>query len=136
MPTRVNSSTGPFAAMLLAAGLEGIRDGLDPGEPNLVNAYRLSAGQRAERGLCTLPRTLGEAIEAFAADPETSPDPWSGVEEMIVVGSGSAAELLRTSNAVTAFDAQDLSNKGIDSIERVSQFTPNLALDARNDQAG
>jgi glutamine synthetase len=55
--------------MLLAAGLEGIRERLDPGEPNLVNAYTLSPGQRAERGLTTLPRTLGEAIEAFAADP-------------------------------------------------------------------
>jgi glutamine synthetase len=55
--------------MLLAAGLEGIRDGLDPGEPNLVNAYRLSPEERSARGLTTLPRTLGEAIEAFAADP-------------------------------------------------------------------
>ncbi len=57
------------AALILAAGLEGIREELDPGPPNLVNAYRLSPEQRAERGLRTLPRTLGEAIEAFAADP-------------------------------------------------------------------
>jgi glutamine synthetase len=66
-----DSSCNPYlaAAMLLAAGLEGIREQLDPGEPNLVNAYRLSPEQRAERGLTTLPRTLGEAIEAFAADP-------------------------------------------------------------------
>jgi glutamine synthetase len=55
--------------MLLAAGLEGIRERLDPGEPNLVNAYQLNAEERAARGLTTLPRTLGEAIEAFAADP-------------------------------------------------------------------
>ncbi|MFM7676789.1 MAG: type III glutamate--ammonia ligase [Synechococcus sp.] len=66
-----DSSCNPYlaAAMLLAAGLEGIREGLDPGEPNLVNAYRLSPEERAARGLFTLPRTLGEAIEAFAADP-------------------------------------------------------------------
>ncbi len=66
-----DSSCNPYlaAALLLAAGLEGIRDGLDPGEPNLVNAYRLSAEERAARGLHALPRTLGEAIEAFAADP-------------------------------------------------------------------
>ena len=66
-----DSACNPYlaAAMLLAAGLEGIRDGLDPGEPNLVNAYRLSPEERAARGLTTLPRTLGEAIEAFAADP-------------------------------------------------------------------
>ena len=66
-----DSACNPYlaAAMLLAAGLEGIREQLDPGEPNLVNAYRLSPEERAARGLTTLPRTLGEAIEAFAADP-------------------------------------------------------------------
>ena len=66
-----DSACNPYlaAAMLLAAGLEGIREGLDPGEPNLVNAYQLSAEERAVRGLTTLPRTLGEAIEAFAVDP-------------------------------------------------------------------
>jgi glutamine synthetase len=66
-----DSSCNPYlaAAMLLAAGLEGIREGLDPGPPNLVNAYRLTPEERVARGLTTLPRTLGEAIEAFAADP-------------------------------------------------------------------
>lgn len=66
-----DSSCNPYlaAAMLLAAGLEGIREGLDPGLPNLVNAYRLTPEERAATGLTTLPRTLGEAIEAFAADP-------------------------------------------------------------------
>ena len=66
-----DSSCNPYlaAAMLLSAGLEGIREGLDPGPPNLVNAYRLTPEERAAMGLTTLPRTLGEAIEAFAADP-------------------------------------------------------------------
>jgi glutamine synthetase len=64
-------SCNPYlgAAMILAAGLEGIREQLDPGAPNLVNAYTLTPAQRAERGLRTLPRTLGEAIDAFEADP-------------------------------------------------------------------
>jgi glutamine synthetase len=64
-------SCNPYlgAALMLAAGLEGIREQLDPGAPNLVNAYTLSAVERAERGLKMLPRTLGEAVEAFAADP-------------------------------------------------------------------
>jgi glutamine synthetase len=66
-----DSACNPYlaAAMLLAAGLEGIREGLDPGEPNLVNAYQLSEEELSKRGITTLPRTLGEAIEAFAADP-------------------------------------------------------------------
>ncbi len=64
-------SCNPYlgGALMLAAGLEGIREQLDPGAPNLVNAYTLSAAERAERGLNMLPRTLGEAVEAFAADP-------------------------------------------------------------------
>lgn len=64
-------SCNPYlgAAMILAAGLEGIREQLDPGDPNLVNAYTLTPAQRAERGLTLLPRTLGEAVDAFAADP-------------------------------------------------------------------
>jgi glutamine synthetase len=64
-------SCNPYlgAAMILAAGLEGVRERLDPGPPNLVNAYTLTAEQRAERGLSMLPRNLEAAIDAFAADP-------------------------------------------------------------------
>ena len=64
-------SCNPYlgAAMILAAGLEGIREQLEPGQPNLVNAYTLSAAQLADRGIGMLPRTLAEAIEAFAVDP-------------------------------------------------------------------
>jgi glutamine synthetase len=57
------------AAMILAAGLEGIRQGLDPGEPHTENMYKYSRDQLREKGIHTLPRTLGEAIAAFAADP-------------------------------------------------------------------
>ncbi|MFZ9972759.1 MAG: type III glutamate--ammonia ligase, partial [Vulcanococcus sp.] len=64
-------SCNPYlgAALMLAAGLEGIREQLDPGPANLVNAYTLTSQQRDERGIKKLPRTLGEAIDAFAADP-------------------------------------------------------------------
>jgi glutamine synthetase len=64
-------SCNPYlgAALILAAGLEGIREQLDPGAPNLVNAYTLTAEQRKEQGLNMLPRNLGEAIDAFVADP-------------------------------------------------------------------
>jgi glutamine synthetase len=64
-------SCNPYlgGALMLAAGLEGIREEIDPGSPNLVNAYTLTAQQRAERGLSMLPRTLGEAVDAFEQDP-------------------------------------------------------------------
>ncbi len=66
-----DSACNPYlaSALLLAAGLEGIREGLDPGPANLENAYRLTPEQRQARGLTTLPRNLGEAVEVFAADP-------------------------------------------------------------------
>lgn len=57
------------AAMILAAGLEGIHTELDPGEPCRENMYRYSQEEIRVRGIRTLPRTLGEAIDAFEVDP-------------------------------------------------------------------
>ena len=57
------------ATLALAAGLEGIREGLDPGAPNDDNLYELNDAQRRERGIDFLPQTLQEAVAAFAADP-------------------------------------------------------------------
>jgi len=56
-------------ALVLAAGLEGIRENLDPGPAQEENLYALSAAELAARGISELPRTLDEAVEAFAADP-------------------------------------------------------------------
>jgi len=55
--------------MIFAAGLEGIREGLDPGEPNTGNMYLVDEGELARRGIRKLPRNLLEAVEALAADP-------------------------------------------------------------------
>ena len=57
------------ATLALAAGLEGIKEGIDPGKPQEDNLYELSEQQRAERGIEFLPRTLDEAIIAFEQDP-------------------------------------------------------------------
>ena len=57
------------AAMILAAGLEGIKQDLDPGEPHTENMYDYSPEELRRMGIDTLPRTLGEAIAAFTADP-------------------------------------------------------------------
>jgi glutamine synthetase len=66
-----DSSCNPYlgAAMIFAAGLEGIREGLDPGEPNIENMYLVDEDELARRGVRNLPRNLLEAIEALAADP-------------------------------------------------------------------
>jgi glutamine synthetase len=52
------------AAFMLAAGLEGIRDGIDPGKPEDVVSY-------TDDRIDVLPRTLIDAVEAFEADPLT-----------------------------------------------------------------
>lgn len=57
------------ATLALAAGLEGIREGLDPGYPNEDNLYAISEAERRDRGIEFLPQTLQEAVAAFAADP-------------------------------------------------------------------
>ena len=57
------------ATLALAAGLEGIREGLDPGMPNEDNLYELSEAELDNRGIEFLPQNLMEAVEAFDSDP-------------------------------------------------------------------
>ncbi len=66
-----DSACNPYlgAAMVLAAGLDGIEQGLDPGEPHTENMYVKTDKQLKKLGVRHLPRNLGEAIHAFEADP-------------------------------------------------------------------
>jgi glutamine synthetase len=66
----VDPTMNPYlaAAMMLAAGLDGIERGLDPGDPISQNMYYLSDADLAKLAVRTLPRTLDQAIDAFAAD--------------------------------------------------------------------
>jgi glutamine synthetase len=57
------------ATLALAAGLEGIREGIDPGHPQEDNLYELSEAEREDRGIEFLPKNLLEAVDAFEADP-------------------------------------------------------------------
>lgn len=63
-------SCNPYlgAAMILAAGLEGVREHLDPGAPHRENMYEYSDAQIAELGIDLLPRDLSAAIDEFEAD--------------------------------------------------------------------
>jgi glutamine synthetase len=53
-------------ACLLHAGLDGIEHGYDLPDPMETNLYHLTAEQRRERGIVSLPETLGEAIDELA----------------------------------------------------------------------
>jgi glutamine synthetase len=67
----VDGAVNPYlaATLALAAGLEGIREKIDPRAPNEDNLYSISETERRARDIDFLPRTLMEAVEAFAADP-------------------------------------------------------------------
>ncbi len=67
----VDTAMNPYlaAAMMLGAGLNGIEQDLDPGEPLDINMYEQSDEQLEEKKVELLPRTLLEAIEAFDVDP-------------------------------------------------------------------
>jgi glutamine synthetase len=66
----IDGSTNPYlaATVVLAAGLDGIERGLDPGEPNSDNLYAHSYDELRGRGLETLPANLLEATQALERD--------------------------------------------------------------------
>ncbi len=66
-----DGSVNPYlaATLALAAGLEGIREELEPGNPQEDNLYELTDEERKARGIEFLPRTLFEAVQAFKEDP-------------------------------------------------------------------
>lgn len=66
-----DSSCNPYlaAALVLAAGLEGVRERLDPGTPQMENLYEFSDAELHAKGIQPLPKTLAEAVDAFEEDP-------------------------------------------------------------------
>jgi glutamine synthetase len=64
-------TASPYLALgtALAAGLDGIRNKLDPGDPTTTDPARLSDKQLEDAGIEYLPRTLGEAIAEARNDP-------------------------------------------------------------------
>jgi glutamine synthetase len=66
----IDGSTNPYlaAAVVLAAGLDGIEKGLEAGEPNGENLYSISYDELSSRGLKTLPTNLLEATVELEQD--------------------------------------------------------------------
>jgi glutamine synthetase len=55
-------------AAILAAGMDGVRRELDPGEPCNDNLYEFDREAIAKRGIGVLPQTLAEALSALEED--------------------------------------------------------------------
>ncbi|WP_457548634.1 type I glutamate--ammonia ligase [Archaeoglobus sp.] len=56
-----------FAAMV-AAGLDGIKKKIDPGDPVMKDVYELSPKEKQELGIGELPTTLRDAVECLQSD--------------------------------------------------------------------
>jgi glutamine synthetase len=55
-------------AAMLAAGLEGIRQKLEPGDPVNSDTYKMGDAQLAAAGVNRLPQNLSEACDALERD--------------------------------------------------------------------
>lgn len=65
-----DASANPYLALgaTIAAGMDGVRRGLDPGEPVDVDPGHLPEAERRKRGLDPLPANLGDAIYHLSRD--------------------------------------------------------------------
>lgn len=74
-PGRIENRLGDGAAnpylaatVLLAAGLDGIENQIDPGKQNVDNLYEVPEDELQRRGIASLPSTLNDAADALEAD--------------------------------------------------------------------
>ena len=67
----VDGSANPYLALgaIVAAGLDGVARGLDPGAPLVMNPNDLADEERARRGIRRYPTTLAEAVANLEDDP-------------------------------------------------------------------
>jgi glutamine synthetase len=63
-------SGNPYLALgaLIAAGLDGIKNSIEPGEPQDIDPGNYSDEEREQRGIHRLPTTLDEALDALEHD--------------------------------------------------------------------
>jgi glutamine synthetase len=66
----VDGSANPYLALgaIVAAGLDGMRRGLDPGEPVLTNPHDMTDAEREARGIRRYPTTLADALVELEQD--------------------------------------------------------------------
>jgi glutamine synthetase len=67
----VDGAANPYlaSAAMLAAGLDGIENKIDPGHANSDNLYELAEEELRRRNITFLPTTLREALDCFEHDP-------------------------------------------------------------------
>ncbi|MXX21223.1 MAG: type I glutamate--ammonia ligase [Cenarchaeum sp. SB0661_bin_35] len=63
-------SSNPYLVFsaVTAAGMDGVRRKISPAEPIQEDIFKMSKQERRQRGIDTLPATLGEALDALESD--------------------------------------------------------------------
>ena len=63
-------SSNPYLVFsaVLAAGLDGINNKIDPGEPIHEDIYKMGKSERKKRGIGVLPANLGDALDDLESD--------------------------------------------------------------------
>ncbi len=66
----VDPSTNPYLSLaaMVAAGLDGIKKKIEPGDPVMEDVYELSESKKRELGIGELPTTLRDALDHLATD--------------------------------------------------------------------
>lgn len=66
----VSSACNPYLALAayVAAGMDGIENKIDPGEPNFGNMYERPLAEVREQGIDILPQSLSESLEYLRTD--------------------------------------------------------------------
>ncbi len=67
----ISAATNPYLALAayISAGMDGIRNQIDPGEPNIgTNMYDISLDEHRARGIEILPQSLSEALAELKTD--------------------------------------------------------------------
>ena len=66
----VSAGCNPYLALAayVAAGMDGIENEIDPGEPNIGNMYERPLGELLAEGMSVLPQSLWEAIQELRDD--------------------------------------------------------------------
>ncbi len=72
---------------------------------------------------------FGLVLNASIADAQAvEPDPWTGIEEMVVTGTGSALLGQTEMTSTLGFDTEDLLEARITDVGTLAEFTPNLEI--------
>lgn len=66
----VSGAVNPYLGMaaFIQAGMDGVKRGLDTGEPNLGNMYEMSVEEMRRRGIDVVPQSLPEALRHLEED--------------------------------------------------------------------